>query len=101
MTSPQVTIPPLTAIEATPIGAGRLALILQEALTAIARLQAGRQPVTDASVFRAQMLQLVQRADREAAAAGYVATDVHLAVFAVVSLLDECALNSQQPAMAE
>jgi type VI secretion system protein ImpK len=101
MTSPAAASSPSTPIEATPVGAGRLALILQETLTAIARLQTARQAVTDASAFRAQMMHLLQRADHDAAAAGYDATDVRLAIFAVVALLDECALNSRQPALAE
>jgi type VI secretion system protein ImpK len=101
MTSSDAALLPTTPIEATPVGAGRLALILQEAFTAVARLHAGRQPIADASAFRGQMLQLVQRADRDASGAGYDPNDVRLAIFALVSLLDECALNSQQPAMAE
>jgi type VI secretion system protein ImpK len=79
---------------------GRLALALQESLTAIVRLRADRQPVTDASAFRAHMLQLLGRAEQEARVAGYDAADVRLAVFATVALLDESALNARQPALA-
>jgi type VI secretion system protein ImpK len=85
---------------ATPIGAGRLALILQELLTATARLRGDRQPVPDAAVFRAQILELVRRADQEAQAAGYAQADARLAIFAAVALLDESALNSRQPSLA-
>ena len=45
--------------------------------------------------------QLLQRADGEARQAGYPADDVRLAVFAVVALLDESALNSRQPALVD
>ena len=81
------------------LGTGRLALAFQEILTAIVRLRAQRQPVTDGAAFRAQMTQLLQRADAEARAAGYAPEDVRLAAFAVVALLDESVLNSSQPAL--
>jgi type VI secretion system protein ImpK len=80
---------------------GRLARLLQEALTAVVRLRAGRQAVPDAAAFRAQMTQLLQRADADARALGVPAEDARLAVFAVVALLDESALNSRQPALAD
>src|SRR5205085_994158 len=73
----------------------------QEALTAVARLRADRQPITDAAAFRAQMLQLLGRAEQEARQAGYEPADVRMAVFAVVALLDESALNARQPALAD
>ncbi|HEX6053409.1 MAG TPA: DotU family type IV/VI secretion system protein [Gemmatimonadaceae bacterium] len=105
MTSP-VAVPSaaasaLTPASATPVGAGRLALILQELFTATARLRGDRQPVPDAGAFRAQLLELVRRADQEAQAAGYTPADSRLAIFAAVALLDESALNSRQPALAE
>ena len=86
---------------APPAARGRLALLLQEALTAVVRLRAGRQQVPDAGAFRTQMTQLLQRADAEARGMGYAAEDVRLAAFAVVALLDETALNARQPALAE
>ena len=84
-----------------PAPRGRLALLLQEALTAIVRLRAGRQSVPDAVAFRAQMTQLLQRADVEARGVGYTSEDVRLAAFGVVALLDESALNARQPALAD
>jgi type VI secretion system protein ImpK len=57
--------------------------------------------VPDAVAFRAQMTQLLQRADAEARAMGYTSEDVRLAAFAVVALLDESALNARQPALAD
>ncbi|GLC25003.1 DotU family type IV/VI secretion system protein [Roseisolibacter agri] len=80
---------------------GRLARMLQEALTAVVRLRAGRQSIPDAAAFRQQIVQLLQRADGEARQAGYPPDDIRLAVFAVVALLDESALNSRQPALAD
>jgi len=54
MTSPVASAPTaqpaLTPATATPVGAGRLALILQELLTATARLRGDRQPVPDEKV---------------------------------------------------
>jgi len=91
----------LTPVSVTPVGGGRLALILQELLTAVARLRSDRQPVPDAGAFRAQLLELVRRADQEAQAAGYTPADARLAIFAAVALLDESALNSRQPALAD
>lgn len=80
---------------------GRLAIALQEAMTAIVRLRAERQPITDANAFRAQMTQLLARAEQEAMATGLSAQDARLAIFAVVAYLDESALNTRLPALAE
>jgi type VI secretion system protein ImpK len=101
MTSPVHTAPH-GAPSAAPgaIGTGRLALALQEALTAIVRLRGDRQPVTDAAAFRAHMLQLIGRAEQESRGAGYDPADIRLAVFAVVALLDESALNTRVPALS-
>ena len=105
MTSPVAPSPAaasaVTPVTATSVGAGRLALILQELLTATARLRSDRQPVPDAAAFRAQLLELVRRADEEAQRAGYATADARLAIFAAVAYLDESALNSRQPALAD
>ena len=100
MTSPTVS-PAMPAPVLPTIGTGRLALSLQEALTAIVRLRANRQPISDAGAFRTHMLQLFGRAEQEGRAAGYDPKDVQMAVFAVVALLDESVLNAGQPALAE
>jgi type VI secretion system protein ImpK len=81
--------------------AENLALIFQEAITAIVRLRANRQPVTSADVFRAQMRQLLGNADQEARNRGYTAEDARLASFAVVAFLDESVLNLQNPVFAD
>jgi type VI secretion system protein ImpK len=105
MTAPNAPSAPIPAFAAgsaaAPAPRGRLAFLLQEALTAVVRLRAGRQPVADAAPFRAQMTQLLQRADAEARGIGFAAEDTRLAVFAVVALLDESALNARQPAFAD
>jgi len=83
-----------------PTRAENLALIYQEALTAIVRLRSNRQPVTDAELFRAQMRQLLSKAEQEARARGYTAEDARLAAFAVVAFLDESVLNLGNPIFA-
>ncbi len=80
---------------------GQLALTLQEALTAIARLRGDRSDVTDPETFRQQFKQVLSAAHDEARGAGYSSDDVRLAVYAVVVMLDETALQSRQAAFAE
>jgi type VI secretion system protein ImpK len=77
-----------------------LALIFQEAITAIVRLRSNRQPVTSAEVFRGQMRQLLGAAEQEAHNRGYSPEDTRLAAFAVVAFLDESVLNLQDPVFA-
>jgi type VI secretion system protein ImpK len=90
-----------TPVAVTPVGQGRLALILQEVFTSITRLRSDRQAVTDAGAFRDHVMQLLQRAEAEARAAGFESNDSRMALFAVVALLDESALSSRQPALAD
>jgi len=78
-----------------------LALIFQEVLTAIERLRANRQGVTDANAFRHHTLDALRNAANQALAAGYNADDVKLASFAWVAFLDESVLNSQNPIFAD
>lgn len=80
---------------------GKLALALQEIFTAIVRLRANRQRVTDLVSFRNHVKQLLATAHSEAARAGYDAGDVKLAIYAAVVFLDESVLNSRLPAFAE
>jgi type VI secretion system protein ImpK len=80
---------------------GRLAIALQEILTATARLRVGRQTAQDAESFRAHLKQLVGAAQQEAAAAGYAAEDVNIALFATIAFVDESVLNSRQPMFAD
>ena len=78
-----------------------LALIYQEALTAIVRLRANRQPVTDPNAFRHHSREAIRSAANQAMGAGYTADDVKLATFATVAFLDESVLNSQNPIFAD
>lgn len=74
-----------------------LALIFQEVLTAIERLRASRQGVTDANAFRHHTREALKTASAQALQAGYPGDDVKYATFATVAFLDESVLNSQNP----
>jgi type VI secretion system protein ImpK len=78
-----------------------LALILQEALTAIVRLRSNRQAVSDANSFRVHMREALKTADQEGRKRGYNADTIKLAIFAVVAFLDESILNSRNPLFAD
>jgi type VI secretion system protein ImpK len=78
-----------------------LALVFQEALTATERIRAGREKVADAESFRAEIRQQFLHANEEGAQRGYSREDIRLAMFAVVALLDESILNSQNPVFAD
>lgn len=78
-----------------------LAAIFQELLTATVRLRANRQVVSDAAAFRANIREGLKMADQQSRAQGYSGQDFRTAVFAVVALLDESVLNSQNPAFAD
>jgi type VI secretion system protein ImpK len=80
---------------------GRLALTLQEVMTATVRLRAQRQVATDAASFREHIRHLLGIAEREALDSGYAGEDVRLALFAVVAFLDESVLNSANPMFAD
>ena len=78
-----------------------LALIFQEVLTAIERLRANRQSVSDAATFRAQIKTALSAAEQEGLRRGYSAEDIGEAVFAVVAFLDESILNMPNPVFAD
>src|SRR5215471_856944 len=78
-----------------------LALHFQEVLTAIIRLRANRQAVTDAESFRHHMREAIRLAGSEAQRTGYNVEDIKLAAFACVALLDESILNSLNPLFAD
>ena len=80
---------------------GTLALVLQEALTATARLRANRQVASDAESFRAHIKRLLAAADEEARRAGYPSADARMAIYAVTVFVDESVLNSSQPMFAD
>jgi type VI secretion system protein ImpK len=74
-----------------------LPLIFQEVFTAIERLRANRQGVTDAQSFRHHAREALRTAANQALAAGYQSEDVKVATFSTVAFLDESVLNSQNP----
>jgi type VI secretion system protein ImpK len=78
-----------------------LALIYQEALTAIERLRANTQGISDANAFRHHTREALKTATNQALAAGYNADDARYATFAAVAFLDESVLNSQNPSFAD
>lgn len=78
-----------------------LALFFQELFTVIVRLRSNRQHVSDAASFRAHLLNAVRIAEEESRKAGYSQEDTRLAVFAVVAMLDESILNSNNPAFQD
>jgi type VI secretion system protein ImpK len=80
---------------------GTLALVLQEAITAIVRLRANRQTAADADSFRAHLKQLLAAADDQARRAGYDQGTVKRAIYAATVFLDESVLNSSQPMFAD
>jgi type VI secretion system protein ImpK len=91
---------PRQAVEPGSRRRGELAILLQEAFTAAARLRANRQVAQDADSFRLQVKQLLGAADQEARQAGYDPGYVKLAVYAYIAFLDESVLNSGQPMFA-
>lgn len=78
-----------------------LALQLQELLTAIVRLRARRQEVSNADLFRSQVLNSLKTAEQAARARGYADEDIRLAIFAVVAFLDESLLNLRQAVFSD
>ncbi len=78
-----------------------LALVFEEALTAIERIRAGREKVADAERFRGEIRQQLKHAEDEGRKRGYSREDIRLAMFAVIALLDESILNSSNPVFAD
>ena len=78
-----------------------LALLYQNILTGIVRIQAGRQPLGDVETFRRRMRAALQEAQREAGLGGYGSAEIRDAEFAVVAFLDEAILSSREPKAEE
>ena len=74
-----------------------LALLCQNILTSIVRIQSGKQPLADLETFRRRMKTAIQEFEREAGVAGYGAGESREAAFAVVAFLDETILSSRDP----
>lgn len=75
-----------------------LALLMQELFTAVTRLRANRLEVTNAEMFRNQVVNAIRTADQAGKTQGYTDEDVKLAIFAIVAFLDESILNLRKPA---
>jgi len=78
-----------------------LALLFQDVLTAVVRLRANRQGVTDPNAFRHHMREALKTAASQALSAGYTAEDTKHATFAAVAFLDESVLNTQNAIFTE
>lgn len=100
MTIDAPSLPVSVARFVAPSGRGLLAIALQEAFTAAARLRANRQVAADGDSFRVQIKHLIAKADLEARQAGYDPADVKLAIYGFIAFLDESVLNSGQPMFA-
>lgn len=72
-----------------------LALVLQEVLTAVVRLRANPQTVSDPDSFRMQMVNALRKVEQEGRQKGYSGDDMRMAIFAAVAFLDESVLNSR------
>ncbi len=75
-----------------------LALLYQNILTSVVRIQSGRQPLTEMEVFRKRIKAALTEVEREAGVAGYRSAEIKEAEFAVVAFLDETILSSRDPA---
>lgn len=73
----------------------RLALLYEGILTAIVRMQSGRQQLQSAEAFRERIKDALKNIADAAARRGYSRQSVEEASFAVVAFLDEVVLSSQ------
>jgi type VI secretion system protein ImpK len=80
--------------ESEPSRAERLALLYQGMLTAIVRIQSGKQPLSDANSFQKWMEGLLGEIEREAIKVGYRNQDIQDAHYAIIAFLNETVQNS-------
>src|ERR1035437_5789371 len=78
-----------------------LALLFQDVLTAIVRLRANRQGVTDANAFRHHTREALKTGGHSAGGRRLFGERPRHATFASVAFLDESVLNSQNPIFVE
>jgi type VI secretion system protein ImpK len=78
-----------------------LALVFQEILVGSERLRSGRVSISDPAAFRRQVIEALKIAEQQARNQGYSATDIKLAIFAVVAFVDESVLNLRLPIFAD
>jgi type VI secretion system protein ImpK len=100
MESPGYRKIPSTSTSA-PSRRGGLALSLEEVFTVICRLRADKPVEGDPQLFREKVKRWLSKAARDAVHLGYPEDSVALAGFAVITFLDESALNSPQPMFSE
>ncbi|MGD2120810.1 MAG: type IVB secretion system protein IcmH/DotU [Gemmatimonadota bacterium] len=84
-----------------PVRRGELALGLQEVLTVVCRLRAGRTVGGDPVVFRERVKRWLATAAREARNKGYSQEAIVRAGYGLIAFLDESVLNSSDPMFAE
>lgn len=75
-------------------GEPALALLYEGILTAIVRVQSGRQQIQGSDAFRTRMKTALDEIGRAASQRGYTADNVKEANFAIIAFLDEAVLNS-------
>jgi len=80
--------------ESEPSRAERLGLLYQGMLTAIVRIQSGKQPLMDANAFQRRMEGLLDEIEREAIKVGYRNQDIQDAHYATIAFLDETVQRS-------
>jgi len=78
-----------------------LAMIYEDLLTVIVRMQARRQHAPVAESFRTRIKAALADVERNATAAGYNGQDIRDTNFAVVAFLDSVVLNSSDPIRPE
>jgi type VI secretion system protein ImpK len=78
-----------------------LAFFSQGVLTAIERLQRGRDHMPDAQTFRRRTITSINEIEREARSVGYSGDDIKNVEFALVAFLDSVVLNSSEPGRAD
>lgn len=81
--------------------AERLALLYEGILTAVVRVQSGRQQLQNSDSFRGKMKDALKDIAQIAARRGYAKEDIQEANFAVVAFLDEAVLSSQDGARTQ
>jgi len=77
--------------------AERLPLLYQGILTAIVRIQSGKQELIDANAFQKRMEGLLDEIEREAIRVGYRNQDAQDAHYAIIAFLDETVRRSNDP----
>jgi len=93
--------PENTGDQEAPRPSENLALLYQGLLTGVVRLQAKREHIPEAEVFRRRTMRALQDVERDARSAGYEIDDIRDTHFAVVAFLDSVVLNSTEPGRAE